>query len=521
MATSPSRPVPTLAQLIAPTERQREFIRAFFEKDYVLYGGAAGGGKSYILRWVLVLYLVWLFNEFGLRNVQVGLFCEDYPSLLDRQISKMRFEFPEWLGTLREGSTGRNFTLRPEYGGGTVALRNLDDPSKYLSAEFAAIGIDELTRNEIKVFDFLRSRCRWPGVERPKVAAASNPGGPGHKWVKKLWIEGDFTDHPNLLSVKNQFAFIPAKASDNPHLPKSYHEKLKTLPPEMAKAYAEGDWNLFAGQYFDVFSTTTTVSTTKQLGMQSWWPAWLSGDWGFEHDAAFYWHRSGRFSGKVIDKDGNEIKVSTTAHITYREMVERRLTPAELAHRIVERSEGETLEAFYLSPDAFANREGRSSIAQQMGEILHTPQGSKCPFCHDVHRFPYPAMANDDRIGGWMLWYGLMQRREWFVDPSCRKLIETIPSLVRDEDNLEDILKAPGDDPADSVRYGLYSRLHAKSMAPLNVRIAERVTSVDPTIRAIQAKKATIEESKKGRGIVVPVSGRNFARVRAWSPGRS
>jgi len=102
------------------------------------------------------------------------------------------FEFPAELGELKLG-TVKNFVLHKDYGSGVIALRNLDDPSKYQSAEFAAIAVDELTKNSKEIFDFLRFRRRWPGVERPKFLAATNPGGKGHAWVKKLWVEKDFT----------------------------------------------------------------------------------------------------------------------------------------------------------------------------------------------------------------------------------------------------------------------------------------------------------------------------------------
>src|SRR5665213_437163 len=319
MAVSPRVPKkkPTWEQLIDPSPKQREFLSAVEHHDFVLYGGAAGGGKSYILRWWLALYLYRLYRERGLRNVQVGLFCEDYPSLYDRQISKIKFEFPPEIGTLKEGVV-KNFQLRPELGGGIIALRNLDDPSKYLSAEFAAIGVDELTKNPKDTFDFLRMRLRWPGVDRPKFVGASNPGGKGHAWVKKIWIEKEFPEE--LQHIRQQFAFIQAKASHNPHLSPAYYQSLLTLPHAMAQAYAEGSWDTFAGQYFDIFGSQNTVRA-EAIGIQPWWPKWISIDWGFKHDSAVYWH--------TTDPKG--------VTFTYRELVQNRLSPRMLAQAILDK----------------------------------------------------------------------------------------------------------------------------------------------------------------------------------------
>jgi hypothetical protein len=83
---------------------------------------------------------VWCFKRLRLRHVQVGLFCEDYPNLQDRQVSKIETEFPEWLGKLTYQRVW-NFELAEEFGGGVIALRNLDKLEKYKSAEFAAIAV--------------------------------------------------------------------------------------------------------------------------------------------------------------------------------------------------------------------------------------------------------------------------------------------------------------------------------------------------------------------------------------------
>ena len=475
MATYPSQSVPTLSQLINPTYKQREFIAAFFDHDYTLYGGAAGGGKSYILRWVLVLYLMWLFREKGLRHVQVGLFCEDYPSLLDRHISKMRFEFPAQLGRLTEG-TVKNFTLADEFGGGVLALRNLDDPSKYLSAEFAAIAVDELTKNGMETFDFLRSRCRWPGVLRPKFCAATNPGGDGHAWVKKLWVAHDFSEFPYLEPVKDQFAFVQARAIDNPYLPESYFEKLKTLPPDMAKAYAEGDWNLFAGQYFDIFSSTPGgrhVANACDIELQPWWYRWISGDWGYAHPACVHFHAQ---SGQRT--------------ITYKEIHGAGIGEADLAHRIIEMAGNEKFNAFYFSPDAFAKRGEANSVAIQMGGILQAAG------------LPYPIPAATDRVGGARLLHGMLRNNQWTISTACKRLIECLPQLIHDPLELEDVQKVDagsgqlGDDPYDSARYGVYSHLGPKTR-PREYAVREEAAKITDPFARWNFLRAQLPKSKE------------------------
>jgi phage terminase large subunit len=408
--------------LIDPTDRQCEAIEALFRSDYVLYGGAAGGGKSYWLRWVMVLFLVWLFKTFGLRNVQVGIFCEDYPSLYDRQISKIKFEFPAQLGELKEGVV-KNFQLHSALGGGIIALRNLDDPSKYLSAEFAAIGVDELSKNPLETFNFLRMRLRWPGVDRPKFAGATNPGGIGHEWVKQYWIERSFP--PELRHLADQFVYIPAKASDNPHLAKAYYDNLQTLPPEMAKAYAEGSWDIFAGQYFSNFLIHRHV---KAVESRFWQRRWISIDWGFDHPSAVYWY--------VSDED--------RVH-TYRELVERQLTPQQLGNRIADLTQAdEKIGAVVISPDAKARRDSPETIFLQLNDVFK------------ARHLPYCIPADNDRVGGWMYMYTMLDRDKWTVSPACPKLIASLPRMIRDApERPEDCVKMDGDDPADSARYGM------------------------------------------------------------------
>src|SRR3990167_8413383 len=115
--------------------KQKDAQEASKRFKFVLFGGSLGSGKSHWLRWMMVFWLLKLHAKSGLKGIRAGLFCEDYPSLNDRHLSKVRYEFPAWLGKYNEAK--HEFTLAPEYGSGVIAFRNLDDPEKYLSVEFA------------------------------------------------------------------------------------------------------------------------------------------------------------------------------------------------------------------------------------------------------------------------------------------------------------------------------------------------------------------------------------------------
>ena len=218
--------------------KQREAQLASKRFKFVLFGGSVGSGKSRWLRWMMLYWLIKLFSKYKLKGIRAGLFCEDYPSLNDRHLTKIKYEFPEWLGKWNEAR--HEFTLAEEYGAGIVAFRNLDDPSKYLSVEFAVEGVDEINRNQKSVFDMLRSRLRWPGIPEVRFLAGCNPL--GEAWVKNMWVKRLF---PPEEKEQYEFVFVPALPTDNPHLPPEYYKGLESLPENQRKAYLEGNWDAF------------------------------------------------------------------------------------------------------------------------------------------------------------------------------------------------------------------------------------------------------------------------------------
>jgi hypothetical protein len=92
--------------------------------------------------------------------------------------------------------------------------------------------------------------------------------------------------------VAGDYDFIRARIADNPIYANdlNYQRTLDVLPDALRRAFLEGDWSVFAGQYFDVFEIGRHTRRADTLGMQPWWPRWISIDWGFRHPSAVYWH---------------------------------------------------------------------------------------------------------------------------------------------------------------------------------------------------------------------------------------
>ena len=484
----------------APFPKQKEFHGS--PAKYRLFGGAAGPGKSKALLMEAILQahehegantllLRRTFPE--LEQSLLLYFRRDVPHELYRSFQDSKHVVTWW-----NGSTTRFGYCQRE-----------NDVYQYQGAEFLFIGIDELTLFTLRQWQFLtsRNRCPVPGAF-PCMAGATNPGNIGHAWVKSLWVDRQPAagmEHPEEYDPAD-YDFIPARVIDNPiyAADENYLKTLRALPSHLKRAFLEGDWDVFAGQYFNRFDPEVHVARVETLEWKPWSPRWISIDWGYEHPAAVYWHAAipGIAGTNRPSISGFDAGPSQRV-VTYREYVTHRTPPRELAHEIVGRSvtsdnglgcERERIDVVYLSPDAFARRTDEASIADQMGDVFVAAG------------LPRPVPADNDRVGGWMLMYQMLDAGEWLITENCVDLIRTLPNLVRDPARVEDIEKMDGDDPADAARYGLKSRYGARRsgsprQAPLEQRLAERVTSFDPTIRDIQARKAELEESRHSQPV--------------------
>lgn len=431
--------------------KQQEAEQAVEKYDYVFYGGSAGPGKSYFLRKYPIKFLIETWRKTGIRGIRAGLFCEDYPALHDRHLSRIDYEFPDWLGD--HNKSQHEFVLKNAFGGGVIAFRNLDDPSKYLSSEFALIEVDELTKNPRETFDFLRLRKRWPGIEHTKFIGASNPGGIGHDWVKQRWIEKNFSVEE---SEKEQFHFIKALPQDNKYLPQSYYTTLSSLPEKLRKAYRDGNWDVFEGQYFSEWDREQ--HTIQPFTIPSDYKRFRAYDHGRENPACCKWY--------AVDYDGRVY--------VYRELYKRGMNIDQLAGEIMRLSEGETYDYSVADPSIFANigfvdKYGGQTIAE--GFVRY-----------GIQFLP----ASNRRVDGWNLMH---QYLHWDKDhrpklqyfTTCVDSIRTIPALIHDEHRPEDTNTHGEDHCADADRYmlmSLHERQSTRAMTELEKKMKQHEQSV-------------------------------------------
>ena len=409
--------------------KQLAACRAADTHKYTLFGGSRGPGKSYWLRWYLVRFLLKCWQA-GLPGVVVCLFCEDYPTLKDRQISKIAAEFPRWLGTLKDSKEyGLAFHLHRGFGGGVLALRNLDDPAKYQGAEFAAIGVDELTKQPEGYFDFLRGSLRWPGIKNVRFVAASNPGSRGHLWVRNYWgIQQKQALPERKKSLAPEFAFVPALPDDNPSLGEEYWAMLDTLEEELYKAWRLGDWSVFEGQVFKEWIYDQHV--IPPVVPPEHWRRLHGLDWGYSAPMAKLWGASDPDTGRVI---------------VYKEFYQWGLTDRAQANKIKELSADNEHGPIYADPSMWTNKtfEDRTfSTADEyraVGVVLVKADNDRMSGKRKVATMLHEVAADGKP---------LLQ-----ITENCVNLVRTLPALPYDKVNIEDVDTKAEDHAYDALRY--------------------------------------------------------------------
>ena len=420
----------------------------------ILYGGAVGGGKSDGL--IMVAFVAAITYP----GCNVVIFRREYPQLEGPGGLIMR---SHELFTKPLDEKGKT-TLATWHGGmrrwtffnGSVVqfahCKTEEDVYNYQSQQFDILLFDESTQfTEFQLTYLLtRNRATVNNIV-PFCAMATNPGGVSHNYHKKYFIEAGPHSKPVDVEVQDgvyrRHIFIPAKLEDNQVLEKrnpGYRRTLEGMSEDVRRALLDGDWDVFAGQYFKTFRKDKHV--LEPFTIPTTWRRFGSLDWGFAAPAAFLWHAIDPANGRIY---------------TYRELYVTQKRAAELAQMVKEMSiikndngkiVPEELSYIKLSPDAF--RESGLGSKAAPGESV-------------AEEFIKAGLnvepADNRRVIGWQRMREYLsdapdEKPWWQIFDTCNELIRTLPQLIHDRVKVEDVSGDCEDHAPEAARYFMMSR---------------------------------------------------------------
>ncbi|MDP2892427.1 MAG: phage terminase large subunit [Bacillota bacterium] len=430
-----------------PTEKQKIFHKS--SADEVLYGGAAGGGKS------LAIVMDAFMRCLRKNGMQAYLFRRTYRELEDTLIPLARRFIPKEAGEymasshtleLKNGSRMRfRFCQRDE------------DVYKYQGTEMHCLYIDELTHFPKKVYDFLKSRLRANtamGI-RPVVRCASNPGGTGHGWVKEHFVD---KGEPYVLhraeihststgeSQVRTVQYIPALPTDNSHLSRDYLFELEQKPRALRDALLHGIWTAFSGQVFTEwrddpahYADGKWTHVIHPFAIPKSWKRYRSFDFGFARPFCVQWWAIG---------SDNEAYLYREWYGCTGEPDEGLRMPADKIAEGIRNAEASTGEEGVIGiadPSIWDGSRGESIAEQIEKRGVFFQKGENARLAGKMQLHERLAISSEGRPG--------LQ-----VFSTCRHFIRTVPMLTYDLTRVEDVDTACEDHAYDAARYFLMAR---------------------------------------------------------------
>lgn len=448
-----------------PTAKQRLFHAS--KSNEILYGGAAGGGKSYAICWDASMRCL------KYPGTSAYLFRRTYPELEQTLIKTMRMIVPETLGKYYASNHEMQFV-----NGSVARFAHLSDESdviKYQGAEIQWLYFDELTHFSESMYNYIKTRLRAPkrlGVH-PCVRCASNPGGPGHGWVKARFVDStDVGTHTVIKdteitgrdgqkkTMKSVCEYIPATVYDNPHIDELYIAELEQKPDKLRDALLLGKWDAFEGQAFPEFTNAPEhykdglhTHVIDPFDIPLHWTRYVSFDHGFS--------RPFSFGAWAVDPDGRAYRYKELYGCKKGEAnVGLMLTPGEIAAKLADWLEPEFREGIHvtgIADPAIWDESRGTSVEEQIRKVFSGVTFRK----GDNTRMPGKMQVHE------RLRFDEDGRPMMYIFSNCTDFIRTIPTLCYDEHKVEDIDTAGEDHIYDETRYFLMSRpLAPKIVAP-------------------------------------------------------
>ena len=412
-----------LLSSLHPFPPQEAFFRAKARR--IAYGGARGGGKSFAMRAKLVLLAL------RYSGIQILLLRRSFPELRENHINPLR----RWLHGIAHFRESTKEFIFPN--GSRIKLGYLAeeaDSLQYQGQAYEVIGMEEATQFTESQYYAMTECCRLSGAMRekfvPRMYFTMNPGGVGHAWVKRLFIDRDYREG----ECAEDYVFIPSTVYDNRYLLKEnpeYVRNLESLPPLRRKAMLEGDWDAFEGQYFTEFDRSRHELQPFEIPKS--WHRFAAMDYGLDMTCCLWF---------AYPPDRSRL-------VVYRELHQPDLVLSDAARKIASATAGEELRYIAASPDLAGRRQdvGKTGFDIMAGVGLRgliPADNSRIPGWRRIREF-LRAEGEDGAYFG--------------IFSSCPNLLRTLPRLTFDPVHTEDAAITPHEitHAPDALRYGLAS----------------------------------------------------------------
>ena len=389
--------------------RQKVFIEA--TQTEVLFGGAAGGGKSH---GQVIDALLFALKYPGSKQLILRRSFAELEKSIVRTVLRM---YPREIFTYNSSSHTGKFKNGSLLDLGYVATEN--DVYQYQSAEYDVIRFDELTHFTEEQYTYLISRIRGANNFPKQIKSSTNPGGVGHTWVKRRFIvpappNVEFEDKDGNTRI-----FIPSRIDDNKALldkDPNYKKRLLTQSENNVRALLYGDWDIFEGQYFEEFRAEDHVIEPFEIPRE--WRKYRAIDYGLDMLACVF---------VAVD--------STGCCYAYKETGGSNLSIGRAAGKVIDFTERDEDIYCTLAPPDLWNRSQESGKSKA---ALFSEAGLDF------------TKSNNDREAGWLAIKELL-RKDANGEPrlkifsNCRELIRCLPALIRDEKKPTDCATEPHD----------------------------------------------------------------------------
>lgn len=421
-----------------PNRKQERFLRD--KHRHVGFGGARGGGKSWAIR---VKSILLALNYPGIR---ICIVRRTYPELEENHIVPMKAMLH---GIATYNKQEKKFTFP---NGSTIKFqycKNDGDLDNFQGVEFDVIFIDEATQFTEYQLKCIAASCRGTNNFPKRVYYTCNPGGPGHGYIKRIFIDRKYQDNEN----PDDYSFTQALVQDNQVLMEmdpEYIKNLEALPPKLRRAWLEGDWDIFEGQFFEDFiddpehyQDRKWTNVIEPFEIPEGWKIYRSYDYGYAKPFSVGWW--------AVDYDGVLYRIMEMYGCTGEPNVGVKWTADKQAKEIrrIETThpwlKGKTIYG-PADPAIWEAQADGISIEEVMvknGVIFERGANARIPGWQQVHY----RMAFDEN--GYSMFY---------VFNNCKNFIRTIPLLMYDEHKAEDLDTELEDHIADETRYMCMSR---------------------------------------------------------------